>query len=175
MTNLNKNKEVEDKQYFIPMEVSQETIKAFNINISDVVWQKIGNKLVRVIMIPATKEQYYEYMRPLWREDKKKQRQLAKRIEGIGDISIDSLYDKNEFEFIDSYNLEEEFIKNEILIALRKSISNLDELDRKIIELYSEGYSELFIGNKIGMSQKGINKRKKKILLKLKEELMSYR
>lgn len=71
MTNLDKEKKNSDKQYFIPMEVTKETIDAFDINREDVVWQKIGNKPVRVVMIPATKEQYYEYMRPLWREDKK--------------------------------------------------------------------------------------------------------
>lgn len=82
MTNLDKDKKNNDKQYFIPMEVTPETIRAFNLKSEEIVWQKIGNKPVRVIMIPATKEQYYEYMRPLWREDKKEQRQHEKRMKG---------------------------------------------------------------------------------------------
>ena len=58
MDNLQTN-----KKYFIPMEVTPETIKAFSINAEDVQWSRIGNKPTRVIMVPATEEQYYEYMR----------------------------------------------------------------------------------------------------------------
>ncbi|MFR7764573.1 MAG: hypothetical protein ACLU05_04050 [Anaerococcus obesiensis] len=175
MTNLDKEKKNSDKQYFIPMEVTKETIDAFDINREDVVWQKIGNKPVRVVMIPATKEQYYEYMRPLWREDKKEQRQHEKKMNGEGDISLDSLYDNNEFEFADSYDIEEDLMKRELLEALRKELSALEEIDRKIIKLFGEGYSESAIGSEIGMSQKGVNKRKKKIFLKLKDKLIPYK
>ncbi|HEN0367618.1 TPA: sigma-70 family RNA polymerase sigma factor [Streptococcus agalactiae] len=175
MTNLDKEKKNSDKQYFIPMEVTKETIDAFDINREDVVWQKIGNKPVRVVMIPATKEQYYEYMRPLWREDKKEQRQHEKRMNGEGDISLDSLYDNNEFEFADSYDIEEDLMKRELLETLRKELSALEEIDRKIIKLFGEGYSESAIGSEIGMSQKGVNKRKKKIFLKLKDKLIPYK
>lgn len=164
-----------DKKYFIPMEVTQETMDAFGINYEDVVWKKIGNKRIRVVMIPATKEQYYEYMRPLWREDKKEQRQHEKRMDGEGDISLDSLYANNEFEFSDSYDLEEEIMKLELLLALKKELRDLEELDRKIIDLFKNGYSESAIGKEIGMSQKGVNKRKNKIFLKLKDKLMPYR
>ena len=62
------------KKYFIPMEVTPETIKAFDINAENVQWSRIGNKRVRAIMVPATEEQYYAYMRPLWRENKQNQR-----------------------------------------------------------------------------------------------------
>lgn len=175
MTNLDKEKKKSDKQYFIPMEVTKETIDAFDINREDVVWQKIGNKSIRVVMIPATKKQYYEYMHPLWREDKKEQRQHEKRMNGEGDISLDSLYDNNEFEFADSYDIEEDLMKKELLEALRKELSALEEIDRKIIKLFGEGYSESAIGSEIGMSQKGVNKRKKKIFLKLKDKLIPYK
>lgn len=175
MTKLVKHKSNSDKQYFIPMEVTQETIDAFGINREDVVWQRVCNKPIRVIMIAATKEQYYEYMRPLWREDKKVQRQSEKRSEGVGDISIDTLYDESAFEFADSYNLEEEFMKKELLAALRKELSALEEVDRKIMELFGEGYSEAAIGKEIGMCQKGVNKRKHKIFLKLKDKLIKYK
>ena len=39
--NLQTNNE---KQYYIPMEVTAETIKDFGINPADVVWAKIGNR-----------------------------------------------------------------------------------------------------------------------------------
>lgn len=175
MTNLDKEKKNSDKQYFIPMEVTQETINDFGINRADIVWRKIGNKPVRVVMIPATKEQYYEYMRPLWLEDKKEQRQREKRMRGEGDISLDSLYDNNEFELADSYDIEEDLMKRELLEALRKELSNLEEIDRKIMKLFGEGYSESAIGSEIGISQKGVNKRKQKIFLKLKDKLIPYK
>ena len=57
----------ENKQHYIPMEVTAETIKDFGINPADVVWTRIGNRKARVIMIPATEEQYKTFMRPLWR------------------------------------------------------------------------------------------------------------
>lgn len=175
MTNLDKDKSRSDKQYFIPMEVTPELIEAFDIKAEDIVWQRVGNKPIRVIMIAATKEQYYEYMRPLWREDKKEQRQSEKRSKGVGDISIDALYDESAFEFADSYNLEEEFMKKELLSALRKELSVLEDIDRKIMELFGEGYSEVAIGKEIGMCQKGVNKRKQKIFLKLKDKLIKYK
>ena len=71
MTNSEKTKTNNEKQYFIPMEVTDETIVDFNINPEEVVWAKIGNNRVRVLMVPATEEQYREYMRPLWRENKR--------------------------------------------------------------------------------------------------------
>lgn len=63
-----------EKQYYIPMEVNETSKEFFIANgfdlSTDAVWTKIGHRTVRAIMIPATKEQYLEYMRPLWREDK---------------------------------------------------------------------------------------------------------
>ena len=47
----------ESKQYYIPMEVTAETIKDFCINPADVTWTRIGNKPKKVIMIPVTEEQ----------------------------------------------------------------------------------------------------------------------
>ena len=66
------NEKDENKQYYIPMEVTAETIKDFGIDPADVVWTKIGNRKKRVVMIAATEEQYKAYMRPLWREDKRR-------------------------------------------------------------------------------------------------------
>ena len=67
-----------EKQYYIPMEVNETSKEFFIANgfdlSTDAVWTKIGHRTVRAIMIPATKEQYLEYMRPLWREDKQGKR-----------------------------------------------------------------------------------------------------
>ena len=60
--------------------------------------------------------------------------------------------------------MEEETMKRELLEALRKELDALEEMDRKILELFEEGCSESIIVKEIGMSQKGVNKRKKNCL-----------
>lgn len=164
--NLQTNSE---KQYYILMEVTAETIKDFGINPSDVVWKKIGNKPKRVVMIPVTEEQYYEYMRPLWREDKRQQRQEPM-------ASLDKMYEETEYEAADTdSDLEADIMKKMLIEELHKALDELEEIDRTIMEMYSNNHSEAEIGQAIGMSQKGVNKRKHKVLLKLNTRLKDFR
>ena len=158
----------ESKQYYIPMEVTAETIKDFGINPADVVWSRIGNKLKRVIMVPVSEEQYYEYMRPLWREDKHQQRQepLA---------SLDKMYEETEYEAADTSDLEADIMKKIMIDELYTALDELEELDRTIMEMYSTNHSEAEIGQAVGMSQRGVGKRKQRILLKLRTRLQDYK
>lgn len=116
------------KQYYIPMEVTAETIKDFGINTTDVVWTRIGNRKARVIMIPVTEEQYYEYMRPLWREDKRQQRQEPM-------ASLDKMYEETEYEAADTADLEADVMKKIMIEELHKALDELEELDRTIMEM----------------------------------------
>lgn len=164
--NLQTNNE---KQHYIPMEVTAETIKDFGINPADVVWTRIGNRKARVIMIPATEEQYKAYMRPLWREDKRQQRQEPP-------VSLDKLYEETEYEVADTdSDLEADVMKKILIDELHKALDELEEIDRTIIELYSRGCSEVEIGKAVGMSQRGAGKRKQRILLKLRTRLKDFR
>ena len=158
----------ESKQYYIPMEVTAETIKDFGINPADVVWSRIGNKPKRVIMVPVSEEQYYEYMRPLWREDKHQQRQepLA---------SLDKMYEETEYEAADTSDLEADIMKKIMIDELYTALDELEELDRTIMEMYSTNHSEAEIGQAVGMSQRGVGKRKQRILLKLRTRLQDYK
>lgn len=105
---LHYGQSTDKKQYYIPMEVNSTTIKDFGINPADVEWTRIGHRRVRVIMVPATKEQYYEYMRPLWAEDKRRQRQeLATSPDKLGAVSLEELWENTEYEVADTSNLEE--------------------------------------------------------------------
>lgn len=159
----------ENKQHYIPMEVTAETIKDFGINPADVVWTRIGNRKARVIMIPATEEQYKTFMRPLWREDKRQQRQEPP-------VSLDKLYEENEYEVADTdSDLEADVMKKMLIDELHKALDELEEIDRTIMEMYSKNHSEAEIGQAIGMSQKGVNKRKHKVLLKLNTRLKDFR
>jgi RNA polymerase sigma factor (sigma-70 family) len=164
--NLQTNNE---KQHYIPMEVTAETIKDFGINPADVVWTRIGNKPKKVVMIPVTEEQYYEYMRPLWREDKRQQRQDPM-------ASLDKMYEETEYEAADiDSDLEADIMKKLMIDELHKALDKLEEIDRTIMDMYSHDHSEAEIGQAIGMSQKGVNKRKHKVLLKLNNRLKDFK
>lgn len=157
-----------NKQYRIPMEVTKETIRDYGINPTELVWTKIGNRRVRALMVPVTEEIYYEFMRPLWREDKRNQ-----RAESI--VSIDKLYDEDNYEIADDTGVEDICMKKLLIDELHRTLDELDEMDRIIMTLFSNGGTESEIGKVIGMSQKGVNKRKHKILGKLKERLKDFR
>lgn len=172
MDNLQTN-----KKYFIPMEVTSETIKAFDIKAEEVQWSKIGNKKVKAIMVPVTEEQYYEYMRPLWREDKQNQRASKQEEEGkMKPVSLDQLYEDTEYEVADPGTDVEATLMKKLLIAeLHKALDELEEIDRTIMEMYSQDCTETQIGQAVGMSQRGVGKRKQRILLKLSTRLKDYR
>lgn len=158
----------ESKQYYIPMEVTAETIKDFGINPADVEWTRIGHRKVRVIMVPTTKEQYYEYMRPLWREDKRQQRQEPLP-------SLDKMYEETEYETANTSDLETEIMKKIMIDELQKALDELEEIDRTIMDMYSHDHSEAEIGQVIGMSQRGVGKRKQRILMKLNSRLKDFK
>ena len=157
----------ENKQHYIPMEVTAETIKDFGINPADVVWTRIGNRKARVIMIPATEEQYKTFMRPLWREDKRQQRQEPM-------ASLDKMYEEIEYEAADTSDLEVDVMKQMMIDELYVALDELEELDRTIMEMCSKNHSEAEIGQAVGMSQRGVGKRKQRILLKLRTRLQDY-
>ena len=110
----------DNQKYFIPMEVTKETIKDFNLDSSQVVPAKIGNKIVSAIMVPATKEQYEAFMQPLWAEMKREERSRrctvsdgkgklkrceldCKSCEKMKDgapLSLESFFEETELEFM---------------------------------------------------------------------------
>lgn len=157
-----------NKQYRIPMEVTKEAIRDYGVNPTELVWTKIGNRRVRALMVPVTEEIYYEFMRPLWREDKRNQ-----RAEPM--VSLDKLYDEDNYEISDNTNIEDTYMKKLFIEELHRALDELDEIDRIIMDLFSNGDTESEIGKIIDMSQKGVNKRKHRILEKLKDRLKDFR
>lgn len=156
-----------EKQYYIPMEVTSETIRDFGINPTDAIWTSIGHRRVRALMVPVTKEQYYEFMRPIWREEKRRQRHGD-------DISLDQLYEDADYEVRDDYDVEENCMKKLLIDELHKALDELEEVDRVIMKMFGNGNSENEIGKVVGMSQRGVNKRKLKALQKLRSRLKDY-
>ena len=138
MANLQTN---EKKKFFIPLELTPETIITEPYKNCEVRWSKIGCRMVRTILIPATEEQYRAYMRPLWREDKRQQRH------GDDEVSADKLRDEFELEPECDFNLEEIVLKKELLVALRRELTALQDIERTILLMVANGYSVQRDGN----------------------------
>lgn len=166
MANLQTNKQ---KQYYIPLERTPETVITEEYKDCEVRWSKIGCRMVRTILIPATEEQYRAYMRPLWREDKRQQRH------GADEESADRARDDYELEVPDDFDLEESILKKERLMALRRELAALQDIDQTILMMIADGFSEAAVGESVGLSQKAVNKRKHKLYALLQDRLKSYR
>ena len=166
MANLQTN---EKKKFFIPLELTPETVITEPYKECEVRWSKIGCRMVRTILIPATEEQYRAYMRPLWREDKRQQRH------GADEESVDRARDDYELEVPDDFDLEESILKKERLMALRRELAALQDIDRTILTMIADGFSEAAVGESVGLSQKAVNKRKHKLFALLQDRLKDYR
>lgn len=182
-----------EKRYYIPMEITRDTIITEEYKDCEIRLLRIGNRLVRAIPIPATKEQYEAYMRPIWKEDKRQQRLAEKRrkreqaqeehradrsVQGWDTpVSFEQLCE-TEYGFKDETvqdSLDDILVKEERLKALYEELAKLEELDWTILNMASNGISEVDIGREVGLSQKGVNKRKHKLLEQLRNQLEDYR
>ena len=115
------------------------------------------------------------HMRPLWREDKQAQRaskQEDKRK--MLPVSLDQLYEDTEYEMSDGVDLEEDFIKREMLKELHAALDELEGIDRTIMKMFGDGATEKQIAEVVHLSQKGVNKRKKKVFVQLKTRLKDF-
>lgn len=181
------------QQYFIPLEVKEGTIITKEYENALRQWWKIGNRKVYAILVQVTKEQYEAYMRPEWKEDKRQQRLVEKRrkrekaqeerredqsVQGWDTpVSYERLCE-TEYGFPEKTrqeSLDEILEKEELLEALRRELAKLEELDRTILQMAIQGVSEAAIGREVGLSQKGVNKRKHRILEQLRKQLKNYR
>lgn len=168
-TKMDKKQTSNEKRFYIPLELTPGIVITEQYKDCEVCWSKIGCRKVRTILIPATEEQYRAYMRPLWREDKRQQRH------GDDEVSADKLRDEFELEPEGDYNLEEVVLKKELLEALRRELAALQDIDRTILMMATNGSSEVAIGEIVGLSQKAVNKRKHKLYALLQDRLKDYR
>ena len=178
----------DNQKYFIPMEVTKETIKDFNLDSSQVVPAKIGNKIVSAIMVPATKEQYEAFMQPLWAEMKREERSRrctvsdgkgklkrceldCKSCEKMKDgapLSLESFFEETELEFEAPDAIQCEAILTAMLFEdLFESLRNQAPELAPIFEMLYDGKSQRTIATIIDKPQSSLNymiKRMKKIL-----------
>ena len=125
------------------------------------------------------KDIYQAIKQPEWREAKQKSRNQRsiekidtktkdkKQIRTLVEISVGDYYECLQYEAAEGDSPEELLCKKERLAELYDALDTLSERDREIMELFSNQYVDAEIGKKIGMSQRGVNKRKKAIFIKL--------
>lgn len=188
---MDNQKSSQDKQqYFIPFEVTTSTIIPDEYKDQPLKCLQIGIRKFPGFLLPVSEKVYQEYMRPEWKDDKRKQRQAEncrKREKaqetGTKDktikpwdtpVSYERLREKG-FEVGAGYEIEDSFFKKELIKKLRELLAELKEMDRIILMMVAEGYPEAEIAKVVGLSQKGVNKRKHKIFDLLRPRLKDYR
>jgi len=141
--------------------------------------------------VPVTEEVYTTYMRPLWAEQKRSEREkrcrdengnrctkdcsyCSKQRSGTA-YSLDSFKEDFGFEPTDKIDVEELVADKLLLDELFDILNELDPSSRRIIELFSIGLPEREIAAKTGLSQKAVNKRKQKVFTYLREKLKNFR
>ncbi|AEV70196.1 MULTISPECIES: RNA polymerase sigma factor [Clostridia] len=114
--------------------------------------------------IPVSKEVYYAFKRPAWRERKRRQVRAEK------ELSLEAFADAG-FEIPSGQALVDEIVEDKLLLdMLSKALSELTEEERVLIdELFFNDKSEREIAREIGVSQPAIHKRRNRILEKLKK------
>jgi hypothetical protein len=177
-------KKNEKETYLIPMEVTRETIEDFGIKKEEVVPAKIGNKIVSAIMVPATKEQFEAYMRPIWREIKREERarrcmisdgkgklkrcdddcKKCVRMKDGAALSLDAFYEKTELEFEEpSANQCDAVLTAMLFEDLLGIVKQQDPSLAPIYELLYDGKSQHAIGKLIDKRQSTVNYMVKRI------------
>ncbi len=144
------------------------------------------------ISIPISKTLYYNYMRPIWKDKKRRQRETQCRDKGTTRCKNDCdhcdkgiNYKPVSLEFLDEKGVkdtslsipssEDGIIKNELYHALHKALGALDETNQLIVELFSDGFSQREIGEIVHLSQPGVHKRLKKIFSDLRKLLKDFK
>ena len=79
---MDNQRQKQDKQYQIPMVVTNAVIRDFGIKPEDVTWRRIGNRKCRVVMVDATEEEYKAYMEPIWAQIKREDRDGRCMVKG---------------------------------------------------------------------------------------------
>jgi DNA-directed RNA polymerase specialized sigma24 family protein len=138
----------------------------------------------------VTEEVYRAYKRPLWTEQKRKEREKRCRDKNgnrcTGDcnkcdnqrtgsvLSLNGLIEESGFELTDAVDIAELAADKLLFEELYAALDELDPDNRRIMLLFSIGKSEREIAAEVGLSQKAVNKRKVKLFAHLWERLKDY-
>lgn len=135
------------------------------------------------IMTPEIKQLYWRSLKGSERSSRcrlengtrctKSCRNCPKQREGAP-LSLDAMSEMGREAADMLFSLENHIVELELSEALGNAISALNEQNRTIIILFSEGVTERAIAAEVGMSQKGVNNRIHKIIDILRENLRDF-
>jgi RNA polymerase sigma factor (sigma-70 family) len=116
--------------------------------------------------IPVSKEVYYAFKRPAWRERKRRQVREEK------ELSLEAFADAG-FEIPSRQALVDEIVEDKLLLdMLSKALSELTDEERFLIdELFYQEKPERMVAKETGVSQNTVNYHKNRILEKLRRLL----
>ena len=116
------------------------------------------------VKVPVTEEVYRAYYRPVWREAKQKE------VRDDMEYSLDALEDVG-FEAESGDKLIDEIVADKLLLdELYAALDELSDDERSLIDaLYFDEKSERSFADEIGLSQKAVNKRRHRVLGKLRD------
>jgi RNA polymerase sigma factor (sigma-70 family) len=143
--------------------------------------------------IPVTEESYRAYKRPAWAERKRIEREKrcvisngkggTKRCTGdcskcnkqrTGSVLSLDKFAEDGFDVADTIDISELVADKLLFKELYEALEELDPDSRRIMKLYAVGKSEREIADAIGLSQKSINNRKKKLFALLQKRLKDF-
>jgi len=140
-------------------------------------------------MVQVSEEVYRTFKRPAWAERQRNRRKWRCKAEGKrcmknceectrkadgAPLSLDEWYeDPKEFKQ-QEISSEEIFMRDLAVEALHQAISMLANNDQAILILYSEGFSDHKISDRIGMPQTTVSYRRKILIKALREQLKDY-
>lgn len=122
--------------------------------------------------VSCTKEEFYNH-RNENRNEQKRDNAYRKRCP----ISIDYMYEKYGFEYADpSYEEDKENeVKQEQLDRLHGLVSELNETDQLILQLFSEKHTDQEIGKKLNRARSTIQERRSKLFKLLREKMEKFK
>lgn len=177
---------------YVPMIITKEQIKDWELDPKFVTYHRIGATLHLCYMVPIEEEKYPSYMADLKAEDKRRERERRCLIESpktgqlimcpesnrcygcpnagnpdmpkCSAISIDTLYEKNEYELPDATG----DCENEVLAKMTAEdiLNDLESANTKlarIFELRLEGYEPKEISEILGIKRSTLYDDMKKI------------
>lgn len=167
---------------FLETEVNNQSIRELNLDKSMVKRVLRGHRYKTYYYEEVDANLYFKVKRPEWRYEKRRTRLFEKIKKGeidivyLDEIRLDDESDEKKKEEITSnISVEDIALKHLRDEAINEALNNLSSEERTIIKLiFYEELTERQISKIIGVSQKTVNNKKKKILEKLKKELKDY-
>ena len=126
--------------------------------------------------VSVTKEIYDEYRRGEWRIHKNDAKHRANETPFSALIGGENGAYENFQELVDTDNVPDKLVLQSMLLdSLRYAIAGLDQEEQMLLEgLFFNGDSEQKYAVKVGMTQQAISKQKRRIIEKLKKQLVFW-